>query len=84
MDNFYSSSSRNLILNAIPAIGTHTAVRFLKEEFVLQELTVAEATQALMASVHMVTPDVNTIKLFKASQPQCLSFRFQSGKFQGT
>lgn len=84
MDIFCSSSSRNLILNAIPAIGSHTAVRFLKEEFVAQNLTVAEATQALMASVHMVTPDVNSIKLFKASQLQCLSFRFQSGKFQGT
>lgn len=84
MDIFYSSSSRNLILNAIPAIGTHTAVRFLKEKFVMQELTVAEAAQALMASVHMVTPDVNAIQLFKASQPQCLTFRFQSGKFQGT
>lgn len=84
MDNFYFSSSRNLILHALPAIGNPTAVKFLKEEFVAERLTVAEATQALMAYVHMVTPDVNSIKLFKASQPQCLSFRFQSGKFQGT
>lgn len=84
MDNLYSSSSRNLILNAIPAIGTNSSVMFLKKEFVAQHLTVAEATQALMASVHMLTPDVDSIKLFKASPPQCLPFRFQSGKFQGT
>lgn len=57
---------------------------FLKEKFIAGELSIAEAAQALMASVHMVTADIAVIKLFEASQPQYLSFRFQERKFQGT
>lgn len=59
---------RHWILNAVPAIGTHTAMRFLKEKFLAGELTIAEAAQALIASVHMVTADLEAIKLIEASQ----------------
>ncbi|GLD50052.1 vitellogenin-2-like protein [Lates japonicus] len=54
---------RHWILNAVPAIGTHAALRFIKEKFLANELTVAEAAQALVASVHMVTADLEAIKL---------------------
>ncbi|XP_076582007.1 vitellogenin-2-like isoform X5 [Chaetodon auriga] len=56
-------SYRHWILSAVPAIGTHAAVRFLKEKFLAGDLTVAEAAQALLASVHMVTADQEAIKL---------------------
>nr|AKK31327.1 vitellogenin B [Larimichthys crocea] len=54
---------RRWILNAVPAIGTHAALRFIKEKFLTGELSVAEAAQALIASVHMVTADLEAIKL---------------------
>ncbi|XP_018528704.1 vitellogenin-2 [Lates calcarifer] len=54
---------RHWILNAVPAIGTHAALRFIKEKFLANELTIAEAAQALLASVHMVTADLEAIKL---------------------
>ncbi|XP_042372245.1 vitellogenin-2-like [Plectropomus leopardus] len=54
---------RHFILNAVPAIGTHVALKFLKEKFLAGELTIAEAAQALLASVHMVTADLEAIKL---------------------
>lgn len=54
---------RHWILNAVPAIGTHVALRFLKEKFLAGELTIAEFAQALVASVHMVTADLEAIKL---------------------
>ncbi|XP_039985633.1 vitellogenin-2-like [Xiphias gladius] len=54
---------RHWILNAVPAIGTHTALRFLKEKFLAGELSIAEAAQALLGSVHMVTADQEAIKL---------------------
>ncbi|KAM7387896.1 hypothetical protein PAMP_024107 [Pampus punctatissimus] len=54
---------RHWILNAVPAIGTHAALRFLKEKFLAGELKVAEAAQALLASVQMVTADLEAIKL---------------------
>lgn len=60
---------RHWILSAVPAIGTHVAIRFLKEKFIAGELTIAEAAQALMASVHMVTADLEAIKLVEAGQP---------------
>lgn len=59
---------RHWILNAVPAIGTHTAVRFLKEKFLTGELSIAEAAEALLASMHMVTADLEAIKLVEASQ----------------
>lgn len=59
---------RHWILNAVPAIGTHIAVRFLKEKFLAGELSIAEAAEALLASTHMVTADLEAIKLVEASQ----------------
>lgn len=54
-------------MSAIPAIGSHAALRFIKEKFLISELTIAEAAQALLASVHMVTADLEAIKLVEAS-----------------
>uniref|UniRef100_A0A3B4XY36 Vitellogenin-2-like n=1 Tax=Seriola lalandi dorsalis TaxID=1841481 RepID=A0A3B4XY36_SERLL len=54
---------RHWILNAVPAIGTHIALRFLKEKFLAHDLTIPEAAQALVASVQMVTADLEAIKL---------------------
>ncbi|KAG7217480.1 hypothetical protein INR49_021405 [Caranx melampygus] len=54
---------RHWILNAVPAIGTHVALRFLKEKFLVGELTIPEFAQALVASVQMVTADLEAIKL---------------------
>ncbi|XP_063747534.1 vitellogenin-2-like [Eleginops maclovinus] len=54
---------RHWILNAVPAIGTHVTLRFIKEKFLAGELTLAEVSQALLASVHMVTADLEAIKL---------------------
>lgn len=56
------------MLNAVPAIGTHVALRFLKEKFLVGELTIAETAQALLASVHMVTADMEAIKLAEVCQ----------------
>lgn len=70
------SSSRNWILNAVPAIGTHSAVNFIREKFFADELTYAEAIQALMASVHLVTADLQTIRLFEASLPCCFFYSY--------
>uniref|UniRef100_A0A7N9AXN3 Vitellogenin-2-like n=1 Tax=Mastacembelus armatus TaxID=205130 RepID=A0A7N9AXN3_9TELE len=53
---------RHWILNALPAIGNNVALRFLMNKFLANEMTVAEAAQALMASVHMVTANLETIK----------------------
>uniref|UniRef100_A0A7N6AEE7 Phosvitin n=1 Tax=Anabas testudineus TaxID=64144 RepID=A0A7N6AEE7_ANATE len=54
---------RYWILNAIPAIGTNAALRLIKDKFIAGEVTVAEAAQALMAAVHMVTADTDAIKI---------------------
>ncbi|XP_070687992.1 vitellogenin-like isoform X2 [Pempheris klunzingeri] len=56
---------RQWILDAIPAIGTPAALRFIKEKFSTDDLTVAEAAQALIASVQMVTADTESIKLLE-------------------
>ncbi|KAL3047365.1 hypothetical protein OYC64_021558 [Pagothenia borchgrevinki] len=54
---------RHWILNAVPAIGTHVTLKFTKEKFLAGELTIAEVSQVLLASVHMVTADLEAIKL---------------------
>lgn len=48
-------------MDAIPVIGTPAALRFIKEKFAADELTVAEAAQALIASIHMVTASTEAI-----------------------
>ncbi|KAM9848968.1 vitellogenin-1-like [Aulostomus maculatus] len=57
---------RQWILDAIPVIGTPAALRFIKEKFEMDELSVAEAAQALIASIHMVTANTEAIKLVEA------------------
>uniref|UniRef100_UPI003AAA2895 vitellogenin-like n=1 Tax=Centroberyx gerrardi TaxID=166262 RepID=UPI003AAA2895 len=57
---------RHWILEAIPAIGTPVALRFIKEKVLEGDATFAELTQALMASMHMVTADLEAIKLVEA------------------
>uniref|UniRef100_A0A673XYJ9 Vitellogenin domain-containing protein n=1 Tax=Salmo trutta TaxID=8032 RepID=A0A673XYJ9_SALTR len=56
---------RYWILDAIPAIGTPVTLKFIKEELVDGHITIAEAAPALVAAVHMVTADVETVKLFE-------------------
>ncbi|XP_076007428.1 vitellogenin-2-like [Genypterus blacodes] len=57
---------RHWLLSAVPAIGTHSALRLIKEKFIIDELTIAETAKALVASVHMVTADLEAIKLVEA------------------
>uniref|UniRef100_A0A3Q4BUV4 Uncharacterized protein n=1 Tax=Mola mola TaxID=94237 RepID=A0A3Q4BUV4_MOLML len=57
---------RQWILDAIPAIGSPAALRFIKEKLLADELSVAEVAQALIASMHMVTANIETIKLVEA------------------
>nr|XP_043900018.1 vitellogenin-like [Solea senegalensis] len=54
---------RQWILDAIPVIGTPDALRFIKEKFLSDELTVSETAQALVASVHMVAANTEVIKV---------------------
>ncbi|XP_041647048.1 vitellogenin-2-like isoform X8 [Cheilinus undulatus] len=56
---------RHWILNAIPAIGSHAALKFFKEKFMVDELTMVEAAQVLLSSVHMVTADLEAIRLIE-------------------
>ncbi|KAK9519374.1 hypothetical protein VZT92_022109 [Zoarces viviparus] len=56
---------RHWILKVVPAIGTPAALRFVKEKFLADELTIVEAAQALLASVYMVTADLEAISLLK-------------------
>lgn len=67
MNNKAFCSLRYWILNAIPAIGTNAALRLIKDKFIAGEVTVAEAAQALMAAVHMVTADTDAIKIAEVS-----------------
>nr|BAD93695.1 vitellogenin [Verasper moseri] len=56
---------RQWLLEAIPVIGTPAALKFIKEKYLADELTIAEAAQALIASVHMVTASPEAIKLIE-------------------
>uniref|UniRef100_A0A8C3AN36 Phosvitin n=1 Tax=Cyclopterus lumpus TaxID=8103 RepID=A0A8C3AN36_CYCLU len=58
---------RRWILNIVPAIGTTTALRFLKEKFLSGELSLAESSKTLLASLHKLTVDLEAIKLVEAS-----------------
>ena len=61
------SSSRQWILDAIPATGTPAALKFIKEKYMTSDLSVAETAQALIASVHMVTANTEAIKIIQVS-----------------
>ncbi|XP_060889626.1 vitellogenin 2 [Labrus mixtus] len=54
---------RHWLLNAVPAIGSHTALKFFKEKFLAGDLTIVEAIQVLLSSMHMVTADLEAIKI---------------------
>ncbi|XP_053287447.1 vitellogenin-1 [Pleuronectes platessa] len=66
---------RQWLLEAIPVIGTPAALKFIKEKYLADELTIAEAAQALIASVHMVTASPEVIKLIEglAINPKILA-----------
>ncbi|XP_061594359.1 vitellogenin-1-like [Cololabis saira] len=57
------STHRHWFLDAIPATGTPPVLRFIKEKFVADDLSLVEASQALVAAVHMVSANLETIKL---------------------
>uniref|UniRef100_A0A4W5M6G3 Uncharacterized protein n=1 Tax=Hucho hucho TaxID=62062 RepID=A0A4W5M6G3_9TELE len=57
---------RHWILDAVPSIGSQVAVRFIKEKFLAGDITIVEAAQALVAAVHMVTADLETVKLVES------------------
>ncbi|KAG7282875.1 hypothetical protein CRUP_020713 [Coryphaenoides rupestris] len=57
---------RHWLLNAVPAIGTHVALRFIKEKFHIDDISVVEAAQALIGSIHMVTADLEAIRLVQS------------------
>uniref|UniRef100_A0A674F5X0 Vitellogenin n=1 Tax=Salmo trutta TaxID=8032 RepID=A0A674F5X0_SALTR len=54
---------RHWILDAVPSIGSRVAVRFIKEKFLAGDITIFETAQALVAAVHMVAADLETVKL---------------------
>nr|AWI62945.1 VtgAa [Scophthalmus maximus] len=54
---------RQWILDSVPVIGTPAALKFIKDKFLADDLSVTEAAQALIASVHMVTASTEAIKL---------------------
>ncbi|KAJ8010917.1 hypothetical protein DPEC_G00080130 [Dallia pectoralis] len=57
---------RMWILDAVPSIGSPVAVRFIKERFLAGDITVPETAQALVAAVHMVSADRETVKIFES------------------
>ncbi|KAI5085754.1 vitellogenin 7 isoform X1, partial [Silurus meridionalis] len=54
---------RRWILDALPVVGTHVALNFIKEKFHANELSVPELTQALIVALHMVHANPDTIQL---------------------
>ncbi|XP_045904896.1 LOW QUALITY PROTEIN: vitellogenin-like [Micropterus dolomieu] len=57
---------RQWLLDTVPAIGTPVALRFIREKFLNDDLSVAEAAQALIASINMVTADTEAIRQVEA------------------
>uniref|UniRef100_A0A672N3S3 Si:dkey-4c23.3 n=1 Tax=Sinocyclocheilus grahami TaxID=75366 RepID=A0A672N3S3_SINGR len=55
---------RKWILDAVPAVGTLAALKFVKKSFLAGELSIPEFTQVLLATVHMVTANLDTIKMY--------------------
>ena len=65
------SSFRQWLLEAIPVIGTPAALKFIKEKYLADELSIVEAAHSLVASVHMVTASPEVIKLIEVGNLQC-------------
>nr|XP_021325376.1 vitellogenin [Danio rerio]XP_021330153.1 vitellogenin [Danio rerio] len=57
---------RKWILDAIPAVGTLAALKFIKKTFLAGELSFSEFTQVLLVAVHMVTANLDTIKMYSS------------------
>ncbi|XP_060889620.1 vitellogenin-1-like [Labrus mixtus] len=57
---------RQWILDVIPAIGTPAVLRLISDTFTADNMTVAEAVQALVPSIHMVTASPEAIKMVAA------------------
>ncbi|XP_050959598.1 vitellogenin [Labeo rohita] len=55
---------RKCILDAVPAAGTLAALKFIKKTFLAGELSIPEFTQVLLSMVHMVTANLDTIKMY--------------------
>ncbi|XP_067252451.1 vitellogenin [Chanodichthys erythropterus] len=55
---------RKWILDAVPAVGTLAALKFIKKIILADELSIPEFTQVLLAAVHMVTANLDTIKMY--------------------
>uniref|UniRef100_A0A3P9JHK7 Vitellogenin domain-containing protein n=1 Tax=Oryzias latipes TaxID=8090 RepID=A0A3P9JHK7_ORYLA len=64
---FLSCFLRLWILEVIPPTGMSASVRFIKEKFQAEDLSVTEAIRTLFAAVHMVTANPESIKLFEVS-----------------
>uniref|UniRef100_A0A3P9I8U2 Vitellogenin domain-containing protein n=1 Tax=Oryzias latipes TaxID=8090 RepID=A0A3P9I8U2_ORYLA len=58
-------TSKLWILEVIPPTGMSASVRFIKEKFQAEDLSVTEAIRTLFAAVHMVTANPESIKLFE-------------------
>ncbi|KPP59788.1 vitellogenin 1-like, partial [Scleropages formosus] len=54
---------RRWFLDTVPAIGTQVALRFIKEKFLAGEVTVIETAQALLAALHLVEANLDTVNL---------------------
>ncbi|XP_075326632.1 vitellogenin-1-like [Odontesthes bonariensis] len=59
------SSHRRWLLDAIVVTGTPAALRFIKEKFLANELNFDEESQVLIAAVHMVSANTETIKIME-------------------
>ncbi|CAL8271931.1 unnamed protein product [Arctogadus glacialis] len=57
---------RQWILDTLPAIGTSTTLRFIKEKLLARDISILEAAQALVASMHMVTADQEAIQILES------------------
>ncbi|XP_058616428.1 vitellogenin-like [Onychostoma macrolepis] len=54
---------RRWLLDALPSAGTPVIVRFIREKFLADELTVPEFIQAFVVALQMVTADLETMQL---------------------
>uniref|UniRef100_A0AAZ1XLJ5 Vitellogenin domain-containing protein n=1 Tax=Oreochromis aureus TaxID=47969 RepID=A0AAZ1XLJ5_OREAU len=57
---------RKWIMDAIPAVGNPDALRFIKEKYLAETITVFEAVQALITSFHMVTATTEAIEVIES------------------
>uniref|UniRef100_A0A8C5NGU6 Vitellogenin-1-like n=1 Tax=Gouania willdenowi TaxID=441366 RepID=A0A8C5NGU6_GOUWI len=57
--------ARQWILDAVPVIGTEVTFKFIREEIKADTITLPEAAQALIASIHMVTANHEVVRELK-------------------